>query len=98
MAPPAGRSVHSPLRAPPLASRTSARRGVGSREELPEETVTRFVDGREEVAAHGPREMPLWGDAFRSTGAGGQDEAPHRHLEALRAMVSIFSSTDDSSS
>ena len=26
--------------------------------------VARFVDGREEVAAHGPRLMPVWGERF----------------------------------
>jgi mono/diheme cytochrome c family protein len=40
---------------------TLARQAGG---ELPEERVTAFIDGREEVAAHGPREMPVWGDAL----------------------------------
>jgi mono/diheme cytochrome c family protein len=42
---------------------TLARQAGG---ELPEEQVTTFIDGREEVAAHGPREMPVWGDALGS--------------------------------
>ncbi len=26
--------------------------------------VAAFIDGREAVAAHGPREMPVWGERF----------------------------------
>lgn len=28
------------------------------------------IDGREEVAAHGPRDMPVWGDRYSSQAAG----------------------------
>lgn len=28
------------------------------------ERVAAFIDGREDVAAHGPREMPVWGERF----------------------------------
>jgi mono/diheme cytochrome c family protein len=31
---------------------------------LPADRIARFVDGREEVAAHGSREMPVWGERF----------------------------------
>ena len=31
---------------------------------LPEDQVARFIDGRAEVKAHGPREMPVWGKRF----------------------------------
>lgn len=62
---------------------TLARRSGG---EFPEETVTRYVDGREEVAAHGPREMPIWGDAFRSAdGEEGREEA--RIRQNIRQVV-----------
>lgn len=62
---------------------TLARRSGG---EFPVEAVTRFVDGREEMAAHGPREMPLWGDAFRSTGdEDGREEA--RVRQKIRELV-----------
>jgi mono/diheme cytochrome c family protein len=33
---------------------------------LPVERIGRFVDGREAVAAHGPREMPVWGERLGS--------------------------------
>ncbi|HVB79383.1 MAG TPA: cytochrome c [Candidatus Binataceae bacterium] len=31
---------------------------------LPEDQVARFIDGRAEVRAHGPRDMPVWGKRF----------------------------------
>lgn len=62
---------------------TLARRYGG---EFPEERVSRYVDGREEVAAHGPREMPVWGDAFRSTDdEEGREEA--RVRQKIRQVV-----------
>ena len=31
---------------------------------LPTATIARFIDGRQDVAAHGPRTMPVWGRRF----------------------------------
>jgi mono/diheme cytochrome c family protein len=31
---------------------------------LPEDQVARYIDGRAEVKAHGPRDMPVWGARF----------------------------------
>jgi mono/diheme cytochrome c family protein len=31
---------------------------------LPKDKVARFIDGRAEVKAHGPRDMPVWGERF----------------------------------
>jgi len=45
---------------------------------LPEDQVGRFIDGRAEVKAHGPRDMPVWGKRFYS----------QTHDErAVRAMI-----------
>jgi mono/diheme cytochrome c family protein len=33
---------------------------------LPADRIARFIDGREDVAAHGAREMPVWGERFRA--------------------------------
>ncbi len=33
---------------------------------LPAERIARFIDGREDVAAHGARDMPVWGERFRA--------------------------------
>jgi len=42
---------------------------------FPEEKMHEVVDGRKEVAAHGLREMPIWGDAFQTPEQGGDQEA-----------------------
>jgi hypothetical protein len=34
---------------------------------FPSERVHRIIDGRD-VGAHGNRDMPVWGDVFKSTG------------------------------
>ena len=33
---------------------------------FPETRVRRYIEGLDEVAAHGSRDMPMWGDLFRS--------------------------------
>lgn len=43
-------------------TRISARNG-GT---FPEVRVRRYIEGLDEVAAHGTRDMPMWGDLFRS--------------------------------
>jgi mono/diheme cytochrome c family protein len=47
---------------PPDLTRIAARRG-GS---FPEGEIARHIDGRFQLAAHGTREMPIWGNAFAS--------------------------------
>jgi mono/diheme cytochrome c family protein len=37
---------------------------------FPFDRVYEIIDGREAVAAHGPREMPIWGDKYNSEAAG----------------------------
>ena len=32
---------------------------------FPEELVRTTIDGRREIALHGPRDMPVWGDVFK---------------------------------
>lgn len=34
--------------------------------QFPEIRVRRYIEGLDEVAAHGTRDMPMWGDLFRS--------------------------------
>ncbi len=43
-------------------TRISAR----NRGTFPEVRVRRYIEGLDEVAAHGTRDMPMWGDLFRS--------------------------------
>lgn len=50
------------LKAPPRDLTALSRQAGG---EFPEDEVAAAIDGRELVAAHGPREMPIWGEAFQ---------------------------------
>jgi mono/diheme cytochrome c family protein len=50
--------------------------------------VYRVIDGRDEVRAHGSREMPIWGDRFRAQ-AGGQDSGS-RAQAAGRLLGLVF--------
>ena len=54
---------------PPDLTRFAARNGGV----FPAERVRRIIDGRD-VASHGDRDMPVWGDAFKRT-RGGRSEA-----------------------
>ena len=38
---------------------------------FPRERILNLIDGREEVAAHGTREMPVWGEWFKMEAAEG---------------------------
>src|SRR6266540_2665679 len=49
-------------KAPADLTRISARNG-GS---FPDVKVKRFIEGLDQVAAHGTRDMPMWGELFRS--------------------------------
>jgi mono/diheme cytochrome c family protein len=31
---------------------------------IPEDQIARYIDGRAEVKAHGPRDMPVWGNSL----------------------------------
>jgi len=47
------------------------------------EKVRRIVDGREPVKGHGGTDMPVWGDAFKSTVDGHTERAVKARIEAV---------------
>jgi mono/diheme cytochrome c family protein len=53
---------------------------------FPTARVHRIIDGRE-VEAHGDQEMPVWGDAFKTTRDGFSEESVHRRIAALVAYL-----------
>ena len=60
-------------RTPPDLTQYAARnRGI-----FPRDRVYRIIEGRD-VASHGNREMPVWGDAFRSEGVRSPGEVKDR--------------------
>jgi mono/diheme cytochrome c family protein len=48
-------------KAPADLTKVSARNGG----KFPEVQVKRYIEGADEVAAHGNRDMPMWGELFR---------------------------------
>jgi mono/diheme cytochrome c family protein len=65
-------------KAPADLTRISARNG-GS---FPDVKVKRFIEGLDQVDAHGTRDMPMWGELFRSLDAGNSGFAQIR-VQAL---------------
>lgn len=63
---------------PPDLTKYTARNG-GT---FPSERVRQIIDGRG-VAAHGDREMPVWGDAFRSVEGGLSPETVKSRIDAI---------------
>lgn len=73
--------VAAQLARPPANLATLARRNGGR---LDEAALIAVIDGRRAVAAHGSREMPVWGDVFDAELAG----QPYRQRQSLlRAQV-----------
>ena len=58
---------------------------------LPEDTVARCIDGRAEVKAHGPRDMPVWGTRFYYK-SGGNERLVRRWIGQLVAYLQSIQS------
>jgi mono/diheme cytochrome c family protein len=54
-------------KAPADLTKLSARNGG----QFPENRVSRYIQGLDQLAAHGSRDMPVWGDLFKSLGSSG---------------------------
>ena len=80
-----GPAAASMRRTPPdITGLASANGGV-----FPVERVRRIVDGRE-VEAHGDRDMPVWGDAFKALrGARSEEDVRARIGAILDYLASI---------
>lgn len=74
-------------RAPADLRRLSERYG----RPLAADAIARFIDGREAVAAHGDREMPVWGARFHDIPEEGEARES-RIRERLRALVAYLQS------
>ena|ERR1019366_636192 len=57
-----GPAAKALTKVPADLTRISARNGGA----FPDVHVQRFIEGLDEVPAHGTRDMPMWGDLFRS--------------------------------
>lgn len=54
---------------------------------FPEDAVTAYIDGRETRAAHGDRQMPIWGDVFRGAEQGTAERTVRRRIAAVVEVI-----------
>lgn len=72
-------------KAPPDLTQYSARNaGV-----FPSERLRQIIDGTG-IGAHGTREMPVWGDAFRAAREGLSAEAAERRIDAIVRYLGLI--------
>ena len=67
--------------------RTLAQRSGGV---FPAETVTAYVDGRDMKAAHGDRQMPIWGDVFRGPEQSTAKRTVRRRIAAVVDFIATL--------
>ena len=54
---------------------------------LPQDIMERFIDGRADGKAHGPRDMPVWGERFYAESNGGsRNQTTHRKADSIPAI------------
>ena len=58
---------------------------------LPADQIARFIDGRADVKAHGPRDMPIWGEKVwqNPEGQGSQSQVSERIAKLVAYLQSI---------
>ena len=49
-----------------------------------------YIDGRDVKAAHGDRQMPIWGDVFRGPDQGTAERTVRRRIAALVAFIEML--------
>lgn len=64
--------------------------------DFPTDEVRRTIDGREDLAAHGRREMPVWGLSFQDRGRDTDQEAEVRaRIDDLIAYLRTIQASDE---
>ncbi len=68
--------------------------------EFPTERVYRAIDGRQEIAGHGARQMPVWGIGFQDLGRDDDQEAAVRDkiLDLIAYLQSLQAGLEDKTS
>jgi len=67
--------------------RSLAQRNGGN---FPVDAVRAYVDGRDVLAAHGDRQMPIWGDVFRGADQEADDRTVRRRIAAIVDFISML--------
>jgi len=77
--------------APSLSIPPANLRRLGERygNPLPEDQIARFIDGRADVRAHGPRDMPVWGFRFYPEARGSERAVGNRIADLVAYLQSI---------
>lgn len=79
--------------APALATKATDLRFLSARygNPLPQDQIARFIDGRADVVAHGPRDMPVWGEKVWEfpEGKGNQRQVTPRVAALIAYLQSI---------
>jgi mono/diheme cytochrome c family protein len=57
--------------------------------------VARMIDGREPVKGHGGADMPVWGDAFKSSRDGYDEESVKEKIHALTEYLESLQAAPD---
>jgi len=56
---------------------------------LPEDEVARYIDGRVDIKAHGPRDMPVWGNRFYFESGGDERQVQKQIAQLVAYLQSI---------
>lgn len=79
--------------APALTTKAPDLRTLSARygNPLPQDQIARFIDGRADVIAHGPRDMPVWGEKVWEypEGKGNQHQVTPRMAALIEYLQSI---------
>ena len=79
--------------APALTTKAPDLRTLSARygNPLPQDQIARFIDGRADVVAHGPRDMPVWGEKVweNPEGKGNQRQVTPKVAALIQYLQSI---------
>jgi mono/diheme cytochrome c family protein len=56
----------------------------------PADAVAAYVDGRTEKAAHGDRQMPIWGDVFKGSDQDAPERTVRRRIDAVVEFIATL--------
>lgn len=63
---------------------------------FPAPRLARIIDGREEVAAHGTRDMPIWGERFAAASrAAGSNPAPTIASQRIQLLLQYLNTIQE---
>jgi mono/diheme cytochrome c family protein len=65
---------------------------------LPADQIARFIDGRADVSAHGPRDMPVWGKRFNAEPQGSERKTSELIAKLVAYLQSIQTEARSASS